>query len=125
MEKLPTITTYKKALEYCSRLKISAFALNPKKFEIFVIEQQPPDDDHPDGLIISWCRDDSGDENCSSATGDFLYPEEAEEAFPYVNNLIFCFFDGYNGTDNNYFYASKELIGLNKQFITKNNGINA
>jgi hypothetical protein len=107
---------FNEVIPYCLTNKCNAFAINEKKHEIFVYEYN--DDPHIDKITLFYSQD-SGSENESSGTEDFIDLRLATEDFPYIKNLTFFPFNKDDATYYNtiYYYASKSLLDAAKKRI--------
>ena len=104
---------FNEVIPYCLTNKCNAFAINEKKHEIFVYEYN--EDSHIDDITLFYSQD-TGSENESSGTEDFIDLNFATEEFPYINSLTFFPFNKEDAAyyDTIYYYASKSLINAAK-----------
>ena len=104
---------FNEVIPYCLANKCNAFAINEKKHEIFVYEYN--EDSHIDEITLFYSQD-SGSENESSGTEDFIELHFATEEFPIIKSLTFFPFNKKDATysDTIYYYASKSLLNAAK-----------
>lgn len=104
---------FNEVIPYCLTNKCNAFAINEKKHEIFIYEYN--EDSHIDDITLFYSQD-TGSENESSGTEDFIDLNFATEEFPYIKSLTFFPFNKEDAAyyDTIYYYASKSLLNAAK-----------